>query len=176
MLSVKLLIVEPSRAVLLVTFSVLRCLCPNFFWAFCRHRILLFFMFTIYNLGLSVKTQKLFSLYLYQLNKSDLTNYIYIYFFAFLERVPTFMEMGFVDEPPVCVKWEWFCQDSCQQNQQHISQLRMPASQNASTIKYKTCFLWQKSVLTIAIHWMTQVTKRQLVHNKLYCLTLRRPC
>ena len=42
-------IVKRSRTVLLVTLSVLFCLCPNFFWVCCRHHILLFFIFTKYN-------------------------------------------------------------------------------------------------------------------------------
>ena len=37
------------ETVLLVTFSVLFCLCPNSFWVCCRHHILLFFIFTKYN-------------------------------------------------------------------------------------------------------------------------------
>ena len=49
LLPVKLWIVEPSRTVLRVTFSVLFWLCPNFFKVCCRHHILQFFIFTKYS-------------------------------------------------------------------------------------------------------------------------------
>ena len=54
LLSVKLRIMEPSGAVLFVTFSVL--FCPNFFWVCCRRHILLFFYIYKIQLGLSVRT------------------------------------------------------------------------------------------------------------------------
>ena len=57
-----------------------------------------FFSFHKIELGLSVKTLKMFYLYFYQvdISSSDLTNYG----FWFLDSVPTFMEMGFVKQMP----------------------------------------------------------------------------
>ena len=60
LLPVKLLIVKPSRRVLPVSFPVLFCLCPNFFWVLqVSHSV----VFYIYNHVCQWKTRKMFPLY-----------------------------------------------------------------------------------------------------------------
>ena len=80
----------------LVTFSVLFASVPTF--CFAGLTFFVFFILINYNYVCQWKTLKIFSLYFYQLNKSssDLTNYSFLVRIAFLEIVPTFMEMGFV--------------------------------------------------------------------------------
>ena len=84
-LLVKLLIVKPSRTVL--PFQCVVC---------CRCHILLFSKTYKMQLGLSENIE-MFSVYFYHLTKcsSDLTN-SFLVFIAFLDRIRTFMEIGFL--------------------------------------------------------------------------------
>ena len=91
----------PVKLLILETFqnNVFSLVLPlsQLLWVCCRHHLLFFYIYKI-QLGLSVKTWTLFSLYFYQLNKcsSDLTNTLFV-LIAFFESVQTFIEMEFVN-------------------------------------------------------------------------------
>ena len=86
---------EPSRTVLPCNLFASD---PNFFLSVLQASHSVVFLYFQNTIKFVSEKLKMFSLYIYQLNKSSSDLKLeFLVFIAFLESVPTFMVMGFVD-------------------------------------------------------------------------------